>query len=96
MNKAFDKNGDSDWIRVNSSNLYAVQYNNRTGVLKVQFGQPTPVSEYKYNMVTFREFNELINAPSHGSYFSSMIRGKKGYEKQALVTDIDAFNARRK
>lgn len=94
-NKLFDKNGNSKWILVNSSNLFAIRYNIIDRVLKVQFGNPTPVSQYSYQRVSLSQFTGLIQAPSHGSYFANTIRKHPvDYPyTQEPVDDIDAFNA---
>lgn len=58
---------------VKSSNLDAVGYDNTTSTLAVKFKNG---SEYHYAGVPAELFEQLLAAPSVGSFYGSAIRGK--------------------
>ena len=68
----------SDWIYVNSSNIEAVCYFEDKNELHVRFLNG---STYSYSDVPQEIYDELINAPSKGSYLNRMIKGVYNYQK---------------
>lgn len=60
--------------KVESSNLYAVGYDDKNKELIIQFGQPTPKSEYVYKNITKQMYNNLMKAESKGKFFHEKIR----------------------
>lgn len=63
---------------VSSSNLVSVGYDMDTETLEVEFKGGTV---YQYFNVPENEFNNLMNASSHGVYFSANIRENYDFEK---------------
>lgn len=94
-NKLFDKAGNTKWIVVNSSNLFAIKYNMKERVLHIQFGQPKPVSQYAYKNVSLSQYTALLQAPSHGHWFSLNIRNRpEAYPyRTEPIEDVDESNA---
>jgi hypothetical protein len=60
-------------IAVSSSNLAAIGYDNRRGVLVVAFHSG---GLYQYTSVPACEFHGLLSAESHGEYFHKRIRNR--------------------
>ncbi|WP_417854921.1 KTSC domain-containing protein [Xanthomarina gelatinilytica] len=60
---------------VNSSNLASVGYDSDSNILEVEFLKG---GIYQYYDVPESEYNSLMNASSHGSYFDLNIK-KGGY-----------------
>lgn len=58
---------------VSSSNLKSIGYDPQSGTLEIEFHHG---SVYQYLNVPKAEYDSLMNAPSHGSYFSRHIRDK--------------------
>ena len=67
-----------DRQQVSSSNLASIGYDDSTEVLEVEFLNGTI---YEYKNVPSVVHVELMNAPSHGSYFNREIRMTYPYEK---------------
>jgi len=65
-------------IPVQSSNLAAIGYDIATEILEVEFLNG---SIYEYKNVPQVVYNELMSAPSHGSYLSREIYKTYPYEK---------------
>jgi hypothetical protein len=63
---------------VNSSNLASIGYDSENEILEVEFKHG---GVYQYLNVPEDIFNELMNAPSHGVYFSANIRNDYEYSK---------------
>lgn len=63
---------------VSSSNLASVGYNVQEKILEIEFNHG---GVYQYFDVFQDEYNNLISASSHGSYFYHNIRGCYGYQK---------------
>jgi hypothetical protein len=63
---------------VNSSNLASIGYDSENEILEVEFKHG---GVYQYFDVSENVFNELMNAPSHGVYFSANIRNDYKYSK---------------
>jgi len=63
---------------VNSSNLYSVEYNKETKTLEVEFNKG---GVYQYSNVPESVFNQLMTAPSKGSYFYHNIRDQYDTKK---------------
>jgi hypothetical protein len=59
-------------VSVNSSNLSAVGYDSTKGIMHIRFNSGRL---YAYYNVPENVYCELMNAPSHGSYFNSFIKG---------------------
>lgn len=95
MDKLFNSSGDTKWILVKSSNLFAIKYNINDRILQVQFGNPEPKSQYAYKNVNLAMFTALIQSPSHGKYFSAHIRkNPQNYPyKMVELENIDIFNS---
>ncbi|RYC50381.1 KTSC domain-containing protein [Flagellimonas olearia] len=64
---------------VNSSNLASVGYDADNEILEVEFNNG---GVYQYFDVPAEIYEDLMNAPSHGQYFSANIRNDYEYEKQ--------------
>jgi len=64
---------------VSSSNLASIGYDANNEILEVEFLKSGDV--YQYFDVPQNVYNELINAPSHGVYFSANIRNDYKFEK---------------
>ena len=65
-------------VPVSSSNLAAVGYDPPTETLRVEFLNG---SLYEYKAVPQGVYDELMAAPSHGSYFNRFIRNSYAYER---------------
>lgn len=65
-------------IPVVSSNLRSVGYDPQTQTLEIEFRQNTV---YQYYKVPETVFQELMNAPSHGKYFSKWIKKTYSYRR---------------
>ena len=64
---------------VSSSNLRSVGYDPETSTLEVEFMHG---GVYSYSNVPASEYNGLMSASSHGSYFNANIRkGSYSYRK---------------
>ncbi len=63
---------------VNSSNLASIGYDSENEILEVEFKHG---GVYQYLNVPEDVFNKLMNAPSHGVYFSANIRNDYEYSK---------------
>jgi hypothetical protein len=63
---------------VNSSNLESIGYDSENEILEVEFKHG---GVYQYFDVSESVFNELMNAPSHGVYFSANIRNDYEFSK---------------
>ena len=64
---------------VSSSNLASVGYDADNEILEVEFNNG---GVYQYFDVPAEIYEDLMNAPSHGQYFSANIRNDYEYEKQ--------------
>ena len=58
-------------VKVNSSAISSVSYDENTHVLRIQFVRG---AEYDYPEVPQAEFEKLISAPSVGKYFITTIK----------------------
>lgn len=58
-------------VPVESSNIAAVGYDPETQVLDIEFNNG---ARYSYDDVPKRVYDELLNAPSIGRYFSSNVK----------------------
>ncbi len=65
-------------IPVQSSNLGAIGYDSSTETLEVEF---LDGSVYEYRNVPQVVYDQLMNAPSHGSYFNHEISKSYPYSK---------------
>ena len=63
---------------VESSNLASIGYDAENEILEVQFKHG---GIYQYFDVPENVYEELMNASSHGVYFSANIRNDYGYQK---------------
>ncbi len=63
---------------VNSSNLYSVEYNKENKTLEVEFNKG---GVYQYSNVPESVFNQLMAAPSKGSYLYHNIRDQYDTKK---------------
>ena len=68
----------SEWIPVESSNLSRIRYEEDTRTLEVEFHGGRM---YEYYDVPPAEFDGLLAAESHGSYFSEHIRDVYSYNR---------------
>lgn len=59
--------------QVKSSNVVSVGYDPASGVLEVEFRNG---SVYDYADVPAEQFNELLEAPSVGSFIAKRVRGQ--------------------
>lgn len=64
---------------VSSSNLASIGYDAENEILEVEFNHG---GVYQYFDVPEDVYQELMDAPSHGVYFSANIRNDYEYEKQ--------------
>ena len=64
---------------VESSNLASIGYDAANEILEVEFNHG---GVYQYFDVPEGVYQELMDAPSHGVYFSANIRNDYQYEKQ--------------
>lgn len=58
-------------VLVQSSNLSSIGYNEENEILEIEFHHG---GIYQYSNVPERVYNDLMNADSHGVYFSANIR----------------------
>lgn len=65
-------------LSVESSNLASIGYNVENEILEVQFKHG---GVYQYFDVHENVYKELMNADSHGVYFSANIRNNYEYQK---------------
>jgi len=67
-----------NWIKVKSSNIARVAYDEKDKELYVMFhseyNDKLPVRKYSYLNVSKKTFNNLLNAESVGSYFNTKIK----------------------
>jgi len=68
----------SDWVYIDSSNIEAICYVEDARELQVRFLNG---STYSYADVPQEIYEELLNAPSKGSYLNRMIKGVYNYQK---------------
>lgn len=74
--------------KVKSSNIYAIGYDKVNRTLYIMFGQPEPKSIYSYKNISPQMYKKLIEAKSHGSFFSANIRkNPKKYPYTGLALD---------
>jgi hypothetical protein len=64
-------------IHVTSSDIVSIGY--KDSVLEIEFHSAKSV--YQYFQVPEQEYNELMNAQSHGKYFNQYIKNKYKFEK---------------
>jgi hypothetical protein len=64
---------------VSSSNLASIGYDVNNEILEVEFLKSGDL--YQYFDVPTNVYKELMNAPSHGVYFSANIRNDYKFEK---------------
>jgi hypothetical protein len=64
--------------KVNSSNLFAIGYDEGTQILEVEFNNGTV---YQYFNVPKVIYLALMNSASHGKYFSQNVRTNYRYER---------------
>lgn len=64
-------------IPVQSSNLVSVGYDAQTSMLEIEFKNGT----YQYDAVPESVYEELLNSPSKGQYFSQNIKEKYAFRK---------------
>lgn len=63
---------------VSSSNLSSVGYDSNTNTLEIEFNSG---AVYRYFDVPEHIYDDLMNAGSHGSFFSQHIKKTYAYEK---------------
>lgn len=63
---------------VSSSNINSIGYSNDAHILEIEFNSGTI---YRYYDVPEHVYIELMNAGSHGSYFSQNIKNSYSYDK---------------
>ena len=63
--------------QVTSSDIASIGYEGNVLEIKFHSGK----SVYQYFQVPEQEYNELMNAQSHGKYFNQNIKNKYQYEK---------------
>ncbi len=63
---------------VSSSNLASVGYNSENKILEIEFNHG---GVYQYFDVPKSEYEALMNASSHGKYFSANIRNDYKFQK---------------
>lgn len=68
-----------DMIYVDSSNIEAIGYDDEAQELHVQF---LSGETYIYHGVPREIFDDMVNAPSKGSYFNREVKGVYEYAKQ--------------
>lgn len=64
---------------VTSSDIASIGYDIDSSVLEIEFHSGGNV--YQYFHLPQQEYDELMNAPSHGKYFNQNIKNKYQYEK---------------
>lgn len=67
-----------EWIKVDSSSISRIRYNEDTKVLEIEF-QGGRI--YQYFDVPVQVFEGLRNADSHGKYFNQQIKGNYRYAR---------------
>jgi hypothetical protein len=67
-----------DRTPVSSSNLVSIGYDSETQTLEIEFVRG---SVYQYSGVPEHEFQGLMSASSHGSYFHANIKDRYPYVK---------------
>jgi hypothetical protein len=67
-----------NWIPLTSSNILRVRYDENTNTLEIEF-QGGRV--YQYFDIPPQIFEGLINASSHGQFFSEQIKGHFRYAR---------------
>lgn len=65
-------------IPVNSSNLASVGFDSNSNTLEIEFNSG---SIYQYFNVPESEYRNLMNATSHGKYFSANIKNDYRYRQ---------------
>jgi hypothetical protein len=63
---------------VSSKNIASIGYEEASETLEVEFLNSTL---YQYFNVPIGVYEELMSAPSHGSYFNACIKGQYSFEK---------------
>ncbi len=63
---------------VESSNLASIGYDSENEILEIEFNHG---GIYQYFDVPHNVYEELMNAESHGKYFSANIRNNYEYQK---------------
>ena len=66
---------------VRSSNLASIGYDEANNILEIEFNHG---GIYQYLNVPFDVYEELMNANSHGTYFSANIRNNNSYKTLKL------------
>ena len=66
---------------VKSSNLASIGYDEENNILEIEFKHG---GIYQYSKVPFNVYEELMNAMSHGTYFSANIRNNSSYKTKKL------------
>jgi hypothetical protein len=67
-----------DRVSVTSSNLRSVGYDADTSTLEIEFNSG---EVYQYQGVPEGEYDALLNAGSHGSYFAGNIKNRYSFFK---------------
>ena len=63
---------------VSSSNIRSVGYDSDSSILEIEFNNGTV---YQYANVPQFEYDGLMSAASHGSYFSANIKSRYAYSR---------------
>jgi hypothetical protein len=66
------------WEPVDSSHLNRVRYIEEERVLEIEFNNG---GMYEYYEVPPKEYDRLLSADSHGSYFNEFIKGHYNYNR---------------
>ncbi|GGD17704.1 KTSC domain-containing protein [Flavobacterium orientale] len=66
---------------VRSSNLVSIGYDVNNKILEIEFHNG---GVYQYSNVSFDVYEELMDAKSHGTYFSANIRNNTNYKTKKL------------
>lgn len=72
------KNTDSDWVSVVSSNISAIKYDNSDNSLSVRFKDG---DEYEYFDVPLALYNDFMNASSKGRFFHQNVKDNYFYNR---------------
>jgi hypothetical protein len=67
-----------EWIKVDSSSLSRIKYNENTRILEIEFKGGRL---YQYFDVPFQIFEGLRSADSHGKYFNKLIKDRYHYKQ---------------
>lgn len=67
--------------RIKSSNIEAVEYNALKKTLSIKFNNSLDI--YTYKNVSKQRYDNLMLAPSKGTYFHAHIRNQYAFTKQA-------------